>query len=141
MGFTLQNGHRLRQFWPEVGQLVEQFENARQRAFSSWSTPASVWEADGKFHVEMDVPGATQDSLELTFEKGVLTISVERTAPEGEVKYLHNERAFGRVTRTLRLPETLDPETIEAGLAGGVLHVTIAQLPVAQPKKIEVKVS
>jgi HSP20 family protein len=138
MGLTLQNGHRLHRFWPEV---VEQFENARQRAFSSWSTPASVWEADGKLHVEMDVPGASHDSVELTFEKGVLSISVERKAPEGEVKYLHNERTFGRVTRTLRLSETLDPDTIEANLTAGVLHVTIAQRPEAQPKKIEVKAS
>lgn len=145
MSLTLQNGHRLQNLWPsgwpEVGQLVEQFENVRQRGFSGWSALASVWEADDKFHVELDVPGATRESLELTFEKGVLSISVERKAPEGEIKYLHNERNFGRVARSLRLPETLDPETIEAELSGGVLHVTIAKLPVAVPKKIEVKVN
>ena len=144
MSLTLQNGHRLRNLWPagwpEVGQLVE-LENARQRGFSGWSAPASVWEADDKFHVELDVPGATRESLELTFEKGVLSISVERKAPEADSKFLHNERSFGRVTRSLRLPETLDPETIAAELTGGVLHVTITKLPVAVPKKIEVKVN
>lgn len=141
MKLMLQNGHRLRDFWPEVGQLAEQFENVRQRACAGWSSPISIYEAGDKFHVEMDVPGATQESLEVTFEKGELAISVERKAPEGEVNYLHNERNFGRVSRSLRLPETLDPETIRAELNGGVLHLTVDKLPEAQPKKIEVKVS
>jgi HSP20 family protein len=141
MNLMLQNGHRLRGFWPEVSQMVEQFENFRQRACSSWSAPTSIWEADDKFHVEMDVPGVSRENVGLTFEKGVLTISAERKAAEGEISYLHNERAFGQLSRTLRLPETLDPETIQAELNAGVLHVTIDKLPVAQPKKIEVKVN
>jgi HSP20 family protein len=39
------------------------------------------------------------------------------------------------------LPETADPETIQAELNNGVLHVTVAKLPQAQPKKIDVRVS
>jgi HSP20 family molecular chaperone IbpA len=35
----------------------------------------------------------------------------------------------------------VDPETIEAELNNGVLHVTISKLPQAQPKRIDVKVS
>lgn len=141
MNLTLQNGHRLRDYWPEVGNLFDHIENARQRAMTGWSAPISVWEADDKFHLEMDVPGASQESLDVTVEKGVLSISVERNAPEGEFKFVHNERSFGKLTRSLRLPETLDPETIEAQLTGGVLHLSIAKLPVAQAKKIEVKIT
>jgi HSP20 family molecular chaperone IbpA len=39
------------------------------------------------------------------------------------------------------MPDTVDPETIEAGLTNGVLHVTIKKLPEAQPKKIDVRIS
>jgi Hsp20/alpha crystallin family len=59
----------------------------------------------------------------------------------GERTNWHNERGYGKVSRTVTLPETGDPETIEAELNNGVLHVTISKLPQAQPKRIDVRVA
>ena len=63
----------------------------------------------------------------------------ERKKPEEERTGWHEERAYGKVTRSLKLPETIDPESIEATVADGVLHVTVAKTPEAQPKRIDVK--
>jgi hypothetical protein len=52
-----------------------------------------------------------------------------------------NARGFGKVTRSVSLPDTVDPSTITAELTNGVLHVTITKRPESQPKKIEVKIS
>ena len=82
-----------------------------------------------------------KEDVELTFDKGQLQITLERKAPEGERTNWHNERGYGKVSRSVSLPETVDPNTITAALTNGVLHVTITKLPEAQPKKIEVKVS
>jgi HSP20 family protein len=56
-----------------------------------------------------------------------------------ERKYWHNERVFGEVARVITLPDTVDPDSVEASLSDGVLHVMIAKRPETQPKKISVK--
>jgi HSP20 family protein len=106
-----------------------------------WHAPASIWEAESAFHVELDAPGVAKEDVELTFDKGVLQVTLERKAPEGERTNWHNERGFGKVTRSVSLPDTIDPETLSAELTNGVLHVTVTKRPEAQPKKIDVKVS
>ena len=106
-----------------------------------WRAPASIWEANNTFHIEVDAPGVKKEDVELTFDKGALQITLERKAPEGERTNWHNERGYGKVSRSVSLPDTVDPETITAELTNGVLHVTIQKLPVAQPKKIDVRVS
>lgn len=113
----------------------------RAEEVALWRAPASLWEADSTIHVEVDAPGVQKDDVAITFDKGTLTIGLERKAPEGERKSWHNERGYGKVSRSVSLPETVDPETISAELTSGVLHVTIQKLPEAQPKKIDVKVS
>jgi HSP20 family protein len=124
---------------PEFDSLFNQFFRAEEVAM--WRAPASIWEAENVFHIEVDAPGVTKEDVELTFDKGTLQVTLERKAPEVERTNWHNERGYGKVSRTVSLPETVDPETFQAELINGVLHVTIAKLPQAQPKKIDVKVS
>lgn len=125
--------------FPEFDNLFNHFFRAEEVAM--WRAPASIWEAENVFHIEVDAPGVAKENVELTFEKGNLQITLERKAPEGERTNYHNERGYGKVSRTVSLPETVDPNTITAELTNGVLQVTIGKLPEAQPKKIEVKVS
>jgi HSP20 family protein len=132
-------GHVLPAGFPELDTLFNQFLRAEEVA--TWRAPASIWEADNMFHIEVDAPGVAKEDVELTFDKGALQITLERKAPEGERTNWHNERGYGRVSRSVSLPDTVNPETISAELTNGVLHVTIQKRPEAQPKKIEVKVS
>ena len=106
-----------------------------------WHAPASIWEAESTFHVEVDAPGVAKEDVDLTFDKGTLQIGSGTQGPEGERTNWYNERGFGKVTRNVSLPDTVDPSTITAELTSGVLHVTINKRPESQPKKIEVKVS
>ena len=124
---------------PEFDTLFNQF--FRSEGGTTWHAPVSIWEAENTFHVEVDAPGVTQEGVEITFDKGTLQISLERKTPEGDRTSWHNERGYGKVSRSFSLPETVDPNTITAELTNGVLHVTITKLPEAQPKKIDVRVS
>lgn len=124
---------------PEFDNLFNQFFRAED--VTMWRAPASIWESDNTFHIEIDAPGVAKDDVELTFDKGTLQVTLERKAPEGERTNWHNERGYGKISRSVSLPETVDPNTITAELSNGVLHVTITKLPEAQPKKIDVKVS
>lgn len=124
---------------PEFDNLFNHFFRGEEVAM--WRAPASIWEAENTFHIELDAPGVSKDDVELTFDKGTLQITLERKLPEGDRTNWHNERGFGKVTRSVSLPDTVDPSTITAELNSGVLHVTITKRPELQPKKIEVKVS
>ena len=133
-----------------VGQLFpggfREFDNLVNHFLHSegalkWHAPASIWDVENTFHFEVDAPGVAKEDVDLTFDKGTLQISLERKLPEGDRRNWHNERGFGKVTRSVSLPDTVDPSTITAELTSGVLHVTITKRPESQPKKIEVKVS
>lgn len=128
------------QFSREMGELFDSiFDGGSPRTRPAWQTPASVWEENDKFHVEIDLPGVTQENLELTFEKGSLSITAERPAPEGERTKWLDERAYGKVTRVVSLPDSANAEQIDAELVNGVLHVSVSKKPEAQAKRIEVK--
>jgi HSP20 family protein len=135
--------NRLRELLPatwggDFDSFVNQFFGAGP-GIQAFYVPASVWEDEGSYHVELDVPGVTRDSVDLTFEKGTLRITTERTPPAETRKGLVDERRYGKVTRTVALPESIDPESIMAELTNGVLHVTVSKKPEAQPKRIEIK--
>ena len=126
--------------WGDIDALVEQFFGpGGSRGVQAFYVPASVWDDEGCYHVELDVPGVVRDHVELTYEKGTLRITTERPAPEESRTGLVDERRYGKVTRTVTLPESIDPESIAAELTNGVLQVTVSKKPEAQPKRIEIK--
>jgi len=135
--------NRVNQYFPaslgEFDALLGQFlaPSARE-ARRSYYAPTSVWEEDTAYHVELDVPGVEREDIDLTFDKGKLTISVERKAPEEKADHWHEERGYGKAIREVALSKLVDPATITAQLTNGVLHVTVGKSPEAQPKRIDV---
>ena len=126
----------------DMDQLLETFfgsANGGSSVASRWHAPASMWEAEGKFHVEIELAGVKSDDVDITFEENALRVKALRKTSETERKCLHNERTYGEVTRVISLPDTVDPDSIEANLTDGVLHLAIAKRPETQPKKIVVK--
>ena len=110
-----------------------------ESAGRSWRAPVSLWEEEGRWCVEMDLPGVKQEQLDITLDKNTLRIAAERTPAEVERKYWHEERGFGQIERLINLPETVDADSIEAELKDGVLMVVIGKKPEAQPRKISIK--
>ena len=137
-------GNRMRELMPanwsdQLDHVVNQFFGpAGVRGIQAYYVPACVWEDSNSYHVEMDLPGVKRENVDLTFEKGTLRITTERSAPEECSSALVDERRYGKVTRTVALPESIDPESINGKLIDGVLHVTVAKKPEAQPKRIEI---
>jgi HSP20 family protein len=102
--------------------------------------PLDVYrDEDGSYHVEADLPGVDPDSVELTVERGILTIRAERTPHYGEGQsVIVAERPQGSFTRQLSLGEGVDSENLTAEYADGVLHVIIPASPKVQPRRVEV---
>ncbi len=136
--------NRLNHYFPEhlseFDALLGQFLGpVTRRSGRGYFAPTSVWEEDAAYHVELDVPGVAREDVELTFDMGKLTISVERKAPNEKANHWHEDRGYGKAIREVALSKLVDPATISAELTNGVLHVTVGKSPEAQPKRIEVK--
>ena len=101
--------------------------------------PMDTLRRDGEVVLRFDVPGVEQDKIDVTVDKGVLTVSAtrEETKTEGENPVVR-ERLFGRFTRRVRLSDTLDAEAVEASHHDGVLEIRIPVRETAQPRKITV---
>lgn len=101
--------------------------------------PMDTVRRDGELVLRFDVPGVAQDKIDVTVDKGVLTVSAtrEETKAEGENPVVR-ERLFGSFTRRVRLSDQLDADAIEASHHDGVLEVRIPVREEAKPRKITV---
>jgi HSP20 family protein len=102
--------------------------------------PMDVWQTDDGFHVCLDMPGVDPDSVDITTERNILTITAERRAEyqQGQ-SVLIAERPQGTFTRQLQLGDTVDTENIQASYADGVLHLTLPMTRAAQPRRVQVR--
>jgi HSP20 family protein len=111
------------------------------RAAQTFAPQFEVKETQDKFVVRADLPGVDEKDLDVSIHNGVLSVSGHRTAEErkeGESFYVY-ERQYGSFSRSFALPETADPEKIEARLQNGVLNLEIGKKVEAKPRKIELK--
>src|SRR5688572_20568819 len=89
---------------------------ARSGAMKPFVPAADVLATEKDVTVHLDVPGFTQDDLDIELHDDVLTVRGSRTAPElkndeDTKTWARFERGFGRFERTLRVPAGLDPES------------------------------
>ena len=126
----------------DVDRLLQQMWSAQQSGPRPMAMPMDAYRKDDSFLLQLDLPGVAPDSIELTVEDNVLTISAERPAPPKSdgIESVIAERTFGTFTRQVVLGKTLDSQRIEANYEGGVLTVAIPVAEQAKPRRIEVSV-
>ncbi len=110
-------------------------------ATAAWAPSVDITENDKEFTLLADIPGVDPDDIEISMEKGVLTIKGERKSEnvdEGE-NYRRVERVTGQFYRRFTLPDSADADKIEAKSEHGVLKITIPKQEVAVSRRIEVK--
>jgi HSP20 family protein len=108
-----------------------------------WMPAMDLVETEDHFVLRADLPGLGEDDVKLEFEDGTLTVSGERKA-EHEAKnegYYRVERAFGSFSRSLTLPQGVDPEAVTASFDRGVLEVRIPKPEERKPRRIEIGAS
>lgn len=111
---------------------------------AAWAPAADVREDEKSLTITIDLPGLAPDQVELTAEKGVLTVKGERpsTHPASEnaaARWHLTERVHGTFKRTFRLPAPVDENAIEAAFSNGVLTVRIPKAVLPQARKIEIR--
>jgi HSP20 family protein len=100
--------------------------------------PMDAWREGDVFIIEFDLPGVTEETIDLDVERNVLTVRAERVGRNGDWEMLASERPRGMFSRQLVLGDNLDLERIEASYDAGVLRLTVPVAERAKPRKIQV---
>jgi len=114
------------------------------RSVAAGGLPAiNVGRTPNSVEVHTFAPGLDPSKIDVTIDRGVLRITGERAASlpserKGVNVYAH-ERAAGRFTRAVALPDDVDPAHVKASYRDGVLLVSVARREAAQPKRIPVQ--
>jgi HSP20 family protein len=121
--------------------LDQSLGESADSASVSWIPNVDVHEEAERFVVVADVPGVEGKDIEITAEKGVLTIKGERHSQKKSSQdgFERVERAAGSFLRRFTLPESADAEAIKATHANGVLEITIPKRAQEQPRRISVQ--
>jgi len=109
-----------------------------------WVPALDIVEKRDAYVVVAELPGVSQNDVELSFEQNVLTIRGQKSSlfdpsKDGELRVFTAERVSGAFERAIRLPEFVDSEKIGAELRDGLLTIMIPKATAAQPRKIEIK--
>ena len=100
-----------------------------------------IYEENGEYHIEMDIPGYDKKDINIEVKDGYLTIKASKeTEDKEETKnYIRRERVVGSFTKSFALGD-VDTDKIDAKFENGILNVTIPKQEVVDnTKTIEIK--
>jgi HSP20 family protein len=105
-----------------------------------WIPAMDLVEDGDDFVLRADLPGLSEKDVNIELEDNVLTISGERKSEHEQRKegYYRVERASGSFSRSLTLPEGVDPERVRASFDRGVLEVRIPKPEQRKPRKVTI---
>lgn len=87
-----------------------------------------IYEKDGAYHIEADIPGFKKEDINVECEDGYVTITAEKTVSndekEEDKKYIKRERFYGKTTRKFYVGE-IDSEKIKAEFKEGILKLVL----------------
>lgn len=139
--------------WPTQGNnLQDEIKSAFDRLFdtgdsdessvvtSNWVPRVDIKEESDRFVIYADLPGLEPEQIEVQMDKGILTIKGERSSESTtqNERFARIERRYGSFHRRFALPDSANPEGIEAKGNNGVLEISIPKKPESAPRRIQV---
>lgn len=130
----------------EMNRLFDEFlgYTPRLATWSAWTPAADLYETSDDFVLEMELPGFDSENIEVTVERGILTVTGRRTAEaesgDGErMNYHVRERSFDRFSRSFSLPQSVSADNVDAEYRNGILRVNLPKVAEAKPRQVTVK--
>lgn len=100
-----------------------------------------IYEEDGVYHIEMDIPGYDKKDINIEVKDGYLTVTASKEKEEENKtkNYIRRERTYGSFSRSFSLGD-IDVDKIDAKFENGILDILIPKEEVVETKKtIEIK--
>ncbi|HTY13874.1 MAG TPA: Hsp20/alpha crystallin family protein [Candidatus Omnitrophota bacterium] len=143
-------------FWDDMGDLRKKMMEvfslapfqtgrmAREMGMGQWYPAVDVSETRAEIVVAAELPGMTEDDIQLDVSSDLVEISGERKEAKDiedkEAGFIHRERSLGKFYRSVPLPSEIDPERAQAVFKNGVLKITLPRTaPQGKGKHIPVE--
>jgi HSP20 family protein len=126
----------------EIDRLFSEFaQGTGPNGAQSIIPSIEISETDKAIEISAEMPGLERKDVEISIEDDTLTIRGEKKVEENQKdkNVQLSERCYGVFYRVLQLPPGIDPSSVQATMANGILKITIPKPAKAEPKKIEVK--
>jgi HSP20 family protein len=116
--------------------------NGAPSTLRRWIPAMDLVETENDFVLRVDLPGLTEQDVNVELEDSVLTVSGERRAEHEERKegYYRVERASGGFSRSITLPDGVNPDAVQASFERGVLEVRVPKPEQRKPRKVAIAV-
>lgn len=123
----------------ELGRLFGDLSSGNVRnLLNNWAPALDLEESDEAFKVDIELPGVKKEDIKVSVENDVLTISGERKQGLEVKEAGRSERYFGKFSRTVTLPSSVNSDGAKATYRDGVLTVTVPKAENAKPKSISI---
>jgi HSP20 family protein len=141
--------------WEPIGEL-NTLQNEMNRLFNAffdqptgrggvagrrWIPAMDLVETDDHFVLRADLPGLSEQDVNVELLDNVLTISGERKAEHetGQEGYYRLERGYGSFSRSLTLPQGIDPDGVQAHFDRGVLEIRVPKPEQKKPRQVQIQ--
>jgi len=137
-------GYRAPSVWSEMSRLTREmdrlFGEARATSRAGVFPPLNLYDDGESLLVRAEVPGIDPRDLEINATTNALTIKGERKLSETdeEASFHRRERGHGTFSRSINLPQEIDPGKVKASYKLGVLEIMLPKAEEAKPRKIEI---
>jgi HSP20 family protein len=131
-------------FSTQLGRMLEDFDSTFGRfdglGGGTFAPALDLKEDADGYTVALEVPGISQENLQISLENNVLTIRGIKEQKQQEEKgdFRRVERSYGSFTRSVTLPRNVDVTNVAANLTDGVLTVTLPKEEQAKPRAISI---
>lgn len=118
----------------------ETAKNQNMSQYGEWHPPVDIYEWENGIVILAELPGVTEDLVDIMIEEGMLTVKGEKKLPydkDGDT-FFRLERNFGKFSRSFSLPSSVDTNNIRASLKEGILKIEISKKDEVKPKMIKV---
>jgi HSP20 family protein len=111
-------------------------------SFGNVKPLVNIEESDNEFVVTAELAGMDKDDVKISFQDGTISISGEKKAEKelNDGNFHRYERKYGSFCRTFSMPNSIQPDKIDASFKNGVLTVALPKAEEAKTKEIKIQV-
>jgi HSP20 family protein len=129
------------QGFQDLQQTMNRFLNEPSSS-KPWVPAVDIRETENELIVKADIPDMKFEDIDVRLENGTLTLRGERKFEQQKKEggWHRVERSYGSFERVFTLPDTVNPEGVQADYKNGTLTVTLPKKEIAKPRQIKVQV-
>jgi HSP20 family protein len=112
----------------------------KELAASTWAPAVDIYETENELIMTAEVPGIEEKDIEIKIEDNTLSLRGERKFEKEtkEENYHRIERSYGSFYRAFTLPNSIDPDRIQAEYENGVLKISMPKRQELKPRKVKI---